>query len=125
MHWTDGEDSYIAGLVHVGEEPGDGHVPDGLLEEHLLYGGRADGAERGQEQEQLAEATGLSRVPETQMSWVTNSRVPLVLADAAFLQLTHICDSSLPIAIVAPVQNCWETTVAYCLVNFYNECGCV
>lgn len=38
--------SYIAGLVHVGEEPCDGHVSDGLLEEHLLYGGRADRAER-------------------------------------------------------------------------------
>lgn len=60
------ESSYIAGLVHVGEEPGDGHVADGLLEEHLLYGGRADRAERRQEQEQLPEAAGLSRVPETQ-----------------------------------------------------------
>lgn len=60
-----GENSYIAGLVHVGEEPGDGHVADGFLEEHLLYGGRAHGAQRRQEQEQLPEATRLSRVPET------------------------------------------------------------
>lgn len=37
----DGENSYIAGLVHVREEPGDGHVADCLLEEHLLDGGRA------------------------------------------------------------------------------------
>lgn len=58
--------SYIARLVHVGEEPGDGHVADGLLEEHLLYGGRVDGAQRRQQQEQLAEATGLSRVPAEQ-----------------------------------------------------------
>ena len=61
--WTDGQNSYIAGLVHVGEEPGDGNVADGLLEEHLLYGGRADRAERRQEQQQLPKATGLSRVP--------------------------------------------------------------
>lgn len=59
------EKSYITGLVHVWQEPGDGHVADGLLEEHLLYGGRADGAERRQEQEQLPEAAGLGRVPET------------------------------------------------------------
>lgn len=59
----DGENSYIAGLVHVREEPGDGHVADCLLEEHLLDGGRAHRAERWQEQEELAEATGLSRVP--------------------------------------------------------------
>lgn len=57
------KNSYIAGLVHVGEEPSDGDVADGLLEEHLLYGGRADRAERRQQQEQLPEATGLSRVP--------------------------------------------------------------
>lgn len=60
---TDGENSYIAGFVHIGEEPGDGHVADGLLEEHLLYGGRADRAESRQQQEQLTEATRLSRVP--------------------------------------------------------------
>ena len=57
--------SYIAGLVHVGEQPGDGDVADGLLEEHFLYGGRAHRAERREEQEQLPEATRLSRVPET------------------------------------------------------------
>lgn len=62
--WTDGENSYITGLVHVREEPGDGHVADCLLEEHLLYGGRAHRAECWEEQEQLPEATGLSWVPE-------------------------------------------------------------
>lgn len=62
--WTDGRDSYVAGLVHVRQEPGDGDVADSLLEEHLLDGGGADGAQRGQEQEELSKATGLSRVPE-------------------------------------------------------------
>jgi len=65
VFFPDGENSYIAGLVHVGEEPGDGHVADGLLEEHLLDGGRAHRAESRQEQEQLPEATRLGRVPET------------------------------------------------------------
>jgi len=55
--------SYIAGLVHVGEQSGDGHVADGLLEEHLLDGGGGDGAQRGEQQEQLPEATRLSGVP--------------------------------------------------------------
>lgn len=59
----EGGGSYVAGLVHVREEPGDGHVADGLLEEHLLDGGRAHRAERRQQQEQLAEAARLGRVP--------------------------------------------------------------
>lgn len=62
---TDGEDSYIAGLVHVGQEPGDGNVSDGFLEEHLLDGGRADGAQRRQQQQQLPKAAGLGGVPAT------------------------------------------------------------
>lgn len=61
--WTDNRDSYVAGLVHVRQEPGDGDVADSLLKEHLLDGGGADGAQGGQEQEELSEATGLSRVP--------------------------------------------------------------
>lgn len=77
VFFPDGDNSYIAGLVHVGEEPGDGDVADGLLEEHLLYGGRAHRAERREEQEQLPEATRLSRVPETH-HWGQN-RVSLCL----------------------------------------------
>lgn len=61
---TEGRESYVAGLVHVRQEPGDGDVADSLLEEHLLDGGGADGAQRGQEQEELSKATGLSWVPE-------------------------------------------------------------
>lgn len=66
---ADGDNSYITGLVHVREEPGDGHVADCLLEEHLLYGGRAHRAQCWQEQEQLPEATGLSWVPERHRRW--------------------------------------------------------
>lgn len=57
------EDLYVAGLVHVREEPGDGDVADGLLEEHFLDGGGAHRAERWQQQEELAEAARLGRVP--------------------------------------------------------------
>lgn len=64
---ADGENSYIAGFVHIGQEPGDGNVADGLFEEHLLYGGRADRAEGRQQQEELTKTTRLSRVPETQL----------------------------------------------------------
>ena len=63
---TDKRKSYIARLVHVGEQPRDGHVANGLLEEYLLYGGGADGAQRGQQQQQLPEAAGLSGVPASQ-----------------------------------------------------------
>lgn len=69
--WTGGRGSYVAGLVHVRQEPGDGDVADGLLEEHLLDGGGADGAQRGQEQEELSKATGLSWVPERQFPGVS------------------------------------------------------
>lgn len=68
--------SYVAGLVHVREEPGDGHVADGLLEEHLLDGGRAHRAERRQQQEQLAEAARLGRVPGGHERSESNVSVP-------------------------------------------------
>ncbi|PWA27400.1 hypothetical protein CCH79_00000414 [Gambusia affinis] len=47
-------------------KPCDGNVPNGLFEEHFLYGGGADGAECWEEQQQLPEAAGLSWVPETE-----------------------------------------------------------
>lgn len=83
------ENLYIAGLVHVGEEPGDGNVPDGLLEEHLLYGGRADRAERRQEQEQLPEAAGLSGVPETHH--LGSQKQPFLSLALRFCCLTAAC----------------------------------
>lgn len=80
------EDSYIAGLVHVGEEPRDGHVADGLLEEHLLDGGRGDRAQGREEQEQLPEATGLSWVPAKTSPG--NQRQPLFVSLS--LSLRHL-----------------------------------
>lgn len=56
-------DSDVAGLVHVREEPGDGDVADGLLEEHLLDGGGADRVQGRQQQEELSKTAGLSWVP--------------------------------------------------------------
>lgn len=43
-----------AGLEHVAEDPLDGGVADGPLEENLLNGGGGDVAEGGQEEEELA-----------------------------------------------------------------------
>ena len=44
------QNSYVTWFVHVREQPGYGDVSDGLLEEDLLDGGRADRPEGGQQQ---------------------------------------------------------------------------
>lgn len=86
---ADGENSYIAGFVHIGQEPGDGNVADGLFEEHLLYGGRADRAEGRQQQEELTKTTRLSRVPgvyitvESELGFILQSSNSAGVAEAS------------------------------------------
>lgn len=117
--WSHDEKSYIAGLVHVGQEPGDGHVSDGLLEEHLLNGGRADGAEGRQEQEQLPEATWLSRVPEIHRTGSKSASLRGA-ARSLFNQCAPVTESCSLKArfICGTCAKSQQPAVAYCLVNF-------
>lgn len=47
-------------VVHVSEDPFDGNVADGVLEEESLHRGRADGSQARQKQQESAEARGLA-----------------------------------------------------------------
>lgn len=53
--------------VHVAQQSSNGHIADGLLEEQRLDGGRPDGAQRGEQEQQPAEAGCLARVAQSHM----------------------------------------------------------
>jgi len=67
-------------VVHIAKEALNGNLADGITEKELLDGGRADGAQTGQQQQQAAEARRLPRV----------AAAHVVAQDALRLVLQHL-----------------------------------
>lgn len=72
-------------MVHVPEEALDGNFADGITKEKLLDGGRADGAQTGQQQQQAAKTRRLPRVSAAHV--VAQNALRLVLQH---LHRTHV-----------------------------------